>query len=369
MLLAATVMVSCKSTNGAFTDTSTHGVDASGNVWMNPPPPQEGLQIAVEPFDVPDSAEVQGNFYFHLPSTVPFDVQRIEIAMNEGTHHMNLYKTTTAWPDSGIPRKIVFRYLEGNVDTFTVHYQAQFNATIVRNGGDMMVEAQVPYLNWTFPKLPSGEQTAVHFAANDTLIIENHYVNIANLSGVGAQTTPNGKGKVIINLWRATSGPVVPASMMFARNVYVKVLPHSTPTFSKDCLFGGTSDFKWPIYILGMTGHFHSRGKTFVVDKMRRVVDANGNVISDSVIAPGIYQSAAWSEPPFITYDTPIKLDKIIDNNGTVHQEYIRYTAGYVNNSDSTFNFGAYVAKNEHCNLFTWFAPGYHNGQTVYDDK
>jgi hypothetical protein len=203
MLLAAGFIASCKSTSNPTTvgPTSTHGVDAQGNVWMDPPPPEQGLQIALEPFAVPDSSEVQGDFYMHLPTLAPFDVERIEIAMNSGTHHMNLYKWANTWPpDSGVARKAIFRYLEGNIDTMTVRYQAEFNATIVRTDGDMMVEAQVPYLNWTFPQLPDGTQSAVHFGANDTIVIENHYVN-----GVGNQPTPNGMGKVIINLWRATS--------------------------------------------------------------------------------------------------------------------------------------------------------------------
>ena len=87
MLLAASVIVSCKSTD----ITTTHGVDAKGNVWMTPPPPGQGIQIAIQPFVVPDSSEVQGNFYFDLPSDVDFIVGRIEIAMNEGTHHMNCF--------------------------------------------------------------------------------------------------------------------------------------------------------------------------------------------------------------------------------------------------------------------------------------
>ncbi|MFI5264996.1 MAG: hypothetical protein ACHQM6_10815, partial [Candidatus Kapaibacterium sp.] len=84
LLLAASFMVSCKST-GLVADSQSHGIDASGNVWMNPPPAGQGIQIDILPFTVPDSAEVQGNFYLTVPSNVPFNVGRIEIAMNNGT--------------------------------------------------------------------------------------------------------------------------------------------------------------------------------------------------------------------------------------------------------------------------------------------
>jgi hypothetical protein len=359
LLLFAGLIVSCKSATTGVGPTSTHGVDAQGNVWMDPPPPEEGLQIDVQPFVVPDSAEVQGNFYLHLPSQVPFDVERIEIAMNQGTHHMNLYRSTVAWPpDSGIARKIVFRYLEGNVDTIAVRYQAEFNATIVRNGGDMMVEAQVPYLNWSFPKLPDGTQSAVHFGANDTLVIENHYVNISSLNGGGSQTTPNGMGKVIINLWRATSGPVTQASMMFARKTNLYIPAKTDSTFQKDCRFG-TGNLNWPIYILGITGHYHSRGKQFWVDKRQDIFDASGNVTGDSLVQSHIYYSPSWDEPPFTAYDPPIQLNK---------GQYIRYYAEYVNLLTTPIVFGPHVAYQEHMNLFTWFAPGWNGGQTLYDD-
>jgi hypothetical protein len=40
-----------------------------------------------------------------------------------------------------------------------------------------------------------------------------------------------------------------------------------------------------------------------------------------------------------------------------------------VNPTDKIFPFGAHVAYEEHMNLFTWFAPGWNDGQTIYDDN
>ncbi|MEI8135398.1 MAG: hypothetical protein WCH46_10080 [bacterium] len=366
ILFSSWVVVSCKSTGTIETQVwghSDHGVDGDKNVWMKAPPAGEGLQIAVQPFIVPgDSVEVQGNFYFHLPTSVPFDVGVIEIAMNEGTHHMNMYKSTVKWPaDSGIPRPIVFTHLDGKVDTQNVRYQAEFNATIVRNGGDMMVEAQVPYLNWTFPKLPTGEQTSVHFGANDTVIIENHYVNVPNLNGGGSQLTPNGKGKIIINLWKAQAASTVHASMMFARKTTSLIIPKYSDTVAqKSCYFSPTTLRAAPIYMLGMTGHYHSRGKNFWVEKRRAIHDGAGALISDSLIAT-IYRSPSWDEPPFAVFDPPIQLNLAAG-------DYIKYYAEYVNNTGNVIKFGPHVAVEEHMNLFTWFAPGWNDGQTLYDD-
>ncbi|MDP4228986.1 MAG: hypothetical protein Q8916_01115, partial [Bacteroidota bacterium] len=199
----------------------------------------------------------------------------------------------------------------------------------------------------------------VHFGANDTIIAENHFVNIDTLVAGGSQSTPNGKGKFIINLWKSTAASTTRSSMCFARKKSIKILPNSDVTFSKDCNFS-PSDIVRPISVLGMTGHYHSRGKRFWVDKMKGFYDANGNKTGDTLLQANVYQSIAWDEPPFTVYDPPVLL-----NTG----EFLRMSAEYVNNSANTFLFGPHVKTDEHFNLFTWFAPSWHNGQTLYDDN
>ncbi len=358
MLLAAVVMVSCKSsTVVAPTSTeSSHGIDVSGNVWMAAPPTGEGVQLEAMPFDVPNNTEVQGNFYLLFPSDIDIDISRIEIAMNAGTHHMNMYRSHLFAPPDSLPsiiRKVHYTDIHGKSDTVSIPYQAQFRANLIWNESDMLVESQKPYLNWSLPELPDGNQSVVHFLANDTLIIENHFVNIDS----AGQTTPNGKGKFIVNLWKAPAGKIPErASMLFSIKPNFQILPHATTTLTKDCRFG-TDDIPWPIYILGMTGHFHSRGQQFIVDKMQGFYDVDGKPTHDSVIA-NIYKSIAWDEPAFKLYDVPVKLEK---------GQFLRLTGIYVNTTDKIFSFGPHVATEEHFNLFAWFAPSWRNGQTYYD--
>ncbi len=179
------------------------------------------------------------------------------------------------------------------------------------------------------------------------MILQVHYVNAVT------QTTKNHKGKVSVNIWKtkAPQNKIATSSMMFARNRTIDVPPNSEVSFAKDCKF---LPIPRPMYILGMTGHFHGRGKRFVVDKMG--YDANFNPI---VLEEKIYESNDWSEPPFTPYSTPIKLNT---------NEYIRYTCYYVNNSDKRFKFGPKVETDEHANLFVWFVPSWQNGKTWYDD-
>jgi hypothetical protein len=162
-----------------------------------------------------------------------------------------------------------------------------------------------------------------------------------------------------MNLWKATGGATVPASMMVARQKQLHIPPHQDYTISEDCNFT-PSDIDWPISILGMTGHFHSLGKKFTVDKMRAIVDVKGTRVGDTLIQANIYHNATWSEPPFTSYNPPIQLNK---------GEFLRYTAEYFNNTDAVVLFGPRVKSQEHCNLFTWFVPAWHNGQTLYDDS
>src|SRR5437588_379026 len=91
-LLAVVFLSSCATDpnnrlfNFGNTASPHHWVDAEGNAQMDAPPPGEGIQMRILPFVVPQDSEVQGNFYFEFPSDVDFQIGRIEIAMNEGTH-------------------------------------------------------------------------------------------------------------------------------------------------------------------------------------------------------------------------------------------------------------------------------------------
>jgi len=362
---AATIIASCKSTSG-IGDYWSHGVDVNGNVYMTPPPPGQGIQINVLPFPVPDSTEVQGDFYFDLPSDVDFSVGRIEIAMNEGSHQMNCYKTISVWPaDSGLASKTIMHFDNGNADTIITRFQNEFNTTIVRTNGNLIIESQLPYLNWTLPELNSGtdsaKQKVIQLSAKQHMVVESHYVNIANFPSGGSQVTPNGKGAIIINLWKANSSEqLVPASMLYARKTDLIIPPHSDTSDLKDCTFPGLDPTKFPIYLMAMTGHFNSRGKNFRIDKIQNITNAQGKVIGDSVSQTGIYKSSSWDESLFTVYDPPVQLNK---------NQFIRIIAEYANNTNYIILFGPHVSNQERCDLFSWFVPAYNGGQTIYDDQ
>src|SRR5262245_20988019 len=59
---------------------------------VNLPKPDKGFQLVVPPFEVIPNSEVQDCYYFKAPIDAPMDVHRMEVALNPGSHHMNLFR-------------------------------------------------------------------------------------------------------------------------------------------------------------------------------------------------------------------------------------------------------------------------------------
>jgi hypothetical protein len=333
-------------------DPAKFSFDADGNTVLQPPPPGEGIQLVIGPFDVPIGSEIQREYYLTMPFDEEFNVGKIEIAMNEGTHHMNFFRSTLELPDT-LPsyRTTEMEYTAGGKTwKETIPYEdSTFYLTKVFNASDMLIEAQISgkLFTWDLPKLPNGKQSVINLRPHEKMLLQVHYVNAVT------QKTSNHKGKVTVNIWKAKGAPsnFERASMCFARNMKIFIPPNSEVVFTKDCKF---NTIPRPMYILGMTGHFHSRGKSFTIDKMYEDPVTH----QETVVEENIYQSSSWSEPPFTPYDPPIELKT---------GEFIRYKCVYNNPTNQTFVFGPKVDINEHMNLFIWFTPAYLDGRTLYD--
>ncbi len=290
---------------------------AADTFALAPPPAGEGVQIHIGPFDVPAQKELQQNFYMKLASDQDVDVNRVQVAMRDGSHHLNLFKS----PTEDVPDKV----------------EQTFDA-VAFDKYDLFAGNQNKSLDW---KLPAG--VGMHFKAKNQLIIQSHYVN------AGTQKTP-GSGEALINLWFAKSGEVTQRmGTLFANNTELNskpIQPNSSATY--------TMNFTWnrDIKIAALTGHFHSRGKKFTVNPW------DGAKAGDA-----FYQSQNWEEPPF----------NVIDGAGlaVASGSGVQFTAEYVNPTNVTIGFGPWVdvestptdkVKNgvypcEHANLFLYYYP------------
>ena len=89
--------------------------------------------------------------------------------------------------------------------------------------------------------------------------------------------------------------------------------------------------------VVAMTGHFHSRGRSFSV-----------NLFDGARASDELYRSRDWDEPPFTVLASPVKLAA---NAG------LQYTCEFRNGTDAEVVFGPKVETDEHCNLFAYYYP------------
>ncbi len=284
-----------------------YGSDGTDPAAVDLPPPANGVQLSTPTFQVAAGVERQWCYWFKLPSDVDLEVVRFQIKFLSGSHHMNLFQTNQDVPDH-------------DEECFK---PANFSSPTNPDGYDLIVGSQSGDFEW---KLPEG--VAFKLKAHRQIMLQTHYVNATT------QTTPLNVGKVKINLESAPDPTKITAHMgtMFANNVNIKIPPHEERGFSTTC--GLPKSAK----IAALTGHFHSRGKTFSVN-----LAPDGKTPTDE-----IYRSREWAEPPFTVLDTPRELP---DNGG------LYYTCDFMNNTSAEITFGPHVETQEHCNLFAYFYP------------
>lgn len=267
--------------------------------------PAHGVQIETPLFEVAPGTERQWCYWFKLPSDVDLDVTRFEVEYLKGSHHMNLFQTDKDFPD-------------GDGDCLTGVF-----SPMGTNGYNLIVGSQDEKLDW---RLPDG--VAFKLKAKRQMMLQTHYVN-ANTQG-----TPLGKGRVKINLHAEPDASKIKAHMgtMFANNVNINVPPRETRAFTTSCTLPQDAT------VVALTGHFHSRGKTFSVN-----VAPDGQHATDE-----IYRSRTWDEPPFQVLSPA----RAVPANGA-----LQYTCEFTNTTEQTVKFGPRVETDEHCNLFAYFYP------------
>jgi hypothetical protein len=279
----------------------------AGDVQLAPPPPGQGLQIVIEPFEVPVGEEVQRNYYRKLPSDVDIYVTNVEMVYNPGSHHVNVFKN-----DEPVPDRVE--------DTFKA---------VQWESWDMVFASQREELHW---QLPPG--VAIPLKAQQQLDIQVHYVN------AGTQQTANGRGKVIINLWTVPKESVQSyLGALFANNRLLNIPPGADTTYMKMI-----RPIEWDINIVVLSGHFHSRGRSFWVKHLNSGQE--------------VYRNEDWDEPPVTFYDPPLQLPAY---------ERLAYWTRFYNPTQDTIKFGPHVEYEEHANLFMFFYPGPADGKAIYD--
>jgi copper type II ascorbate-dependent monooxygenase-like protein len=275
------------------------GGDTPGGIDL--PPPSQGVQLAVTADPVPRGQEETSCHYLKLPSDVDFDVDRFQIAVTGGSHHVHLYRPYDSTLDIPDGSEVC-------------------NKAVDFNTWELVVATQLRHADW---ELPTG--VAYHFRAHEQLLMQTHFVNVGSLETVG-------RGKVLMNLNAAEAGSVTAhAGAMFGQNKDVFVAAHTNPTADAECVFPKA------IQLMAETGHYHFRGREF-----QTFLWDNG------VRGDRIYDYQGYDDPPFTVHSPPIAF---------APGQGVQWECYWENTTDTDFPFGPFTATNEHCNWFAFYYP------------
>lgn len=277
------------------------GSDEPGEIFL--PEPQRGTQLAVTARAIRQGGEETLCHYLKLPSDVDLDVNRIQIRVSGGSHHIHVYRPYESGLD--IP------------DGFE-----ECNFTVDFDKWALVIATQVRETDW---ELPPG--VAFHLRAGEQLLVQTHFVNVGSLE-------TSGEGKVLMNFHDADPGTIdAYAGALFGqdRDVFVPALTDTTA--SSECVFPE------PITMIAETGHYHFRGRRF-----------RTFLWNDGVRGDVIYEHEGYNDPLFLVYDPA-------DSPMFAAGEGLQWECFWENPNDVDYEFGPFTDVNEHCNLFAFYYP------------
>lgn len=313
---------------------------------------EQGFWIRTPTFDVPAGTEIQDCYFFEVPDLDGGEdlwVDRLQLALNAGSHHMNVFRVNTVYdldPADGAPVDM------GSVDGTLIPGGECWKGPNWRDwplvGNSQQGSAEDPIVDWT---LPDG--VAQRFAPGETLMLQIHFVNATT------QVTPY-QGRGGINFHRSTDGDTIELGTLFATQQSIRICQSNpVPVFTGACGMPAETSHT----VVAANGHFHSRGRAFGMYAWDGV----------STDQPGVdarfYQSENWAEP-----EMAIDLDVELPTSGGVwwrcQYQWEEPTVGCdaINAADPQqagdccYTFGGNVETGEHCNAFVYYFPKENRG-------
>lgn len=285
-----------------------------------PDPGPLGWQMSTGVFEVPQGEEVQDCYFFEVPFDTPVFVNRIQLAHNDGSHHMNVFRVNTIANLDGAPGDVV---KDGECWTSTNWKDWPLVANN-QSGGPQGEDWQMP------------DGVALRFEPREKLMLQTHYVNATT------QKTP-AKAKAVTNFYGVEEANVQhELGTLFATNQEIRVCPGETQkTFEATCRVAQDG----PVTVIAANGHFHSRGDRFTMNSW------------DPVNSKGaqFYESTSWDDPPFEhSLNVPLAQDEGV--TWTCEFSALAGECGDPNDS-CCYNFGGKVEFQEHCNAFVYYYP------------
>lgn len=259
------------------------------------PPPEQGYQFHLGPFDVKANEDRELFYYEPLDNAEEIFINQVEISMAPGSHHFIFYTFDESLPTTITPEDRVIRdlYDESGNEIFLNLLPLQYHIFVSGT--------QWPTMNYHFP-----EGVALRLPANTGLDLNSHYANGSNEVI---------QGEVYGNLHTVPASEVVHVAENLQLNNQNLFLPAGQVTTVERTYW-----FNEKRYIFQLFSHAHEHMTDF------RVYVEGGDRDGELV-----YISLDWEHPPILELDPPLEI-----NQG----EGLRLEVTYDNYEDRDLGFG-----------------------------
>jgi hypothetical protein len=265
--------------------------------FVPPPPPINGIQLHLPPFEIEAGTEREIFYTMKIPGDEDLFVNKIEIFYPEGSHHFIVYEVLNpARAQEGM------RDLNPNEPFLLGIFERRF-----------VIGTQTAETLYQFP-----EGIAIQFPADGFYDMNAHFVNLS-----GVETL---KGEVYVNLYTLPKARVEKiAKPLFHVNLDLFIPPGETRTTRKTWIADT------PINIFLLSSHMHRHGDNF------RIFRLDGELL---------HESFAYNEPPTSLFNPPLFIKP---NDG------LRYECTHTNDDKNhPIEFGL-TSEDEMCIMFGYY--------------
>ncbi len=270
------------------------------------PVPTSGVQFHLGPWDVAPNFEREFFYYEPLNNDQALFVNRVDMAMRSGSHHLILYDLSDDIPEILVPDPQVFRDIRdtnGNYIPSTLMITSHLN---------FVTGTQWPLMTYHYPP-----GVALRIPAGTGFDINAHYVN---------RSSQIIQGEIYANLHTVDSSQVEHvAERLFMNNLDINLPPQASTTLTKTFVV----DEKVQIFQLFSHAHEHMTDFRVFIDGGPR----DGELV---------YIAYDWEHPPILELNPTLTLEA---------GQGLRLQATYNNDTNSTINFG-FLSSDEMMILF-----------------
>lgn len=278
-------------------------------VWSQPEftplePPENGIQIHLEPFDIWTNNEREIFYYTPLDTSDDIYIKRIEISMRAGSHHFILYTYDEDTPPFALPEPFVIRDLHDE--------NGDYNNEMFLNMAfqKFVAGTQLPYNNYSMP-----EGVALKLSSDFGLDINSHFLNPSDTIY---------SGEVYANIHLVDPNELDHIAHIFSlSNGEIVLPPNEETTLEATFMYPGGFGMDLEtdsIFVFQLFSHAHELMTRFDVEFVGGELD--GELL---------YTALDWEHPPTFELDPPLII--------TVGQG-LRLRTTYYNWRNEEVNFG-----------------------------